>query len=81
MAPKASICKTCWAWWRWRSRALKLTPMACDVESRGEVTRGMTVFDTRWGHAAKPNLDVVTEVDVAAVRRYIGRVLYGNSES
>jgi inosine-uridine nucleoside N-ribohydrolase len=60
---------------------IQLTPMVCDVETlRGELARGMTIFDTRWGHSSKPNIDMASEVDVAAVRRYIGRVLYGNSE-
>jgi inosine-uridine nucleoside N-ribohydrolase len=55
-------------------------PIVCDVETRGELTRGMTVFDTRWGTAAKPNIDISTQVDVAAVRRYIGRILYQNDD-
>jgi inosine-uridine nucleoside N-ribohydrolase len=58
--------------------AMQLKPMVCDVETRGELTRGMTVFDTRWGSSGKANIDMAVEVDVAAVRRYISRVLYGN---
>jgi inosine-uridine nucleoside N-ribohydrolase len=57
---------------------LKLKAMVCDVETRGELTRGMTIFDSRWGCSTKPNIDMAVEVDVPAVRRYIGRVLYGN---
>lgn len=51
-------------------------PALCDVETRGELTRGMTVFDTRWGTSIKPNIDLATSVDVQAVRRYIDRILY-----
>jgi inosine-uridine nucleoside N-ribohydrolase len=55
---------------------LQTKPAICDVETRGELTRGMTVFDTRWGTSAKPNVDLATGVDVQAVRRYINRILY-----
>jgi inosine-uridine nucleoside N-ribohydrolase len=45
------------------------------VEVRGELTRGMSVFDMRWGCQARPNVDLVTAVDVAAVREYIAATL------
>jgi inosine-uridine nucleoside N-ribohydrolase len=61
-----------------RPENVKLKPVACDVETHGHLARGMTIFDTRWGSSAKPNIDVAVEVDVASIRRYIGRVLYGN---
>ncbi len=49
--------------------------MRVDVETRGELTRGMTVFDQRpWEHA-KPNVDVALEVDTAEVRKYVTRIL------
>jgi inosine-uridine nucleoside N-ribohydrolase len=47
-----------------------------DVETRGELTRGMSVFDVRWSCNSKPNIDVAVGVDVAAVRQYIQRTLY-----
>ncbi len=53
-------------------------PVACDVETHGQLTRGMSIFDTRWGSPAKPNIEVAVEVDVASMRRYISRVLYQN---
>jgi inosine-uridine nucleoside N-ribohydrolase len=55
---------------------LQFKPTVCDVETRGELTRGMSVIDTRWGVATKPNVDMAMGVDVQAVRRYIDRVLY-----
>jgi len=61
-----------------RPENVKLKPVACDVETHGHLTRGMTLFDTRWGSPAKPNIDVAVEVDVTSIRRYIGRVLYQN---
>jgi inosine-uridine nucleoside N-ribohydrolase len=49
--------------------------VVADVELRGELTRGMSVFDVRWSSSAKPNVDLATGVDVQAVREYIQRLL------
>ena len=49
--------------------------MRVDVETRGELTRGMTVFDQRSWEAGHANVDVAIEVDTDQVRAYIGRVL------
>jgi inosine-uridine nucleoside N-ribohydrolase len=50
-------------------------PMAVDVETRGELTRGMSVVDVRWTTTAKPNVELAMGVDVQAVRDYIKRTL------
>jgi inosine-uridine nucleoside N-ribohydrolase len=55
--------------------ALTLKPMVVDVETRGELTRGMSVFDMRWTCKTKPNVDLAMAVDVAAVRQYIADTL------
>jgi inosine-uridine nucleoside N-ribohydrolase len=55
--------------------ALSTQPMAVDVETRGELTRGMSVVDRRPGQQPKPNMDMAIGVDRAAVRSYVGRVL------
>jgi inosine-uridine nucleoside N-ribohydrolase len=55
--------------------ALTTRSVAVDVELRGELTRGMSVFDMRWGSSAKPNVEVATGVEVPAVRQYIHRTL------
>ena len=55
--------------------ALQTRHMRVDVETRGELTRGMAVFDERPWSQAKPNVDLVYEADTAAVRRYLNRVL------
>lgn len=55
--------------------ALTTRPMVVDVETRGELTRGMSVVDTRPGIPAKPNVDLVTGVELAAVREYIDQML------
>src|SRR5262249_44189466 len=50
--------------------ALTTRPAYADVETRGDLTRGMSVFDTRWGTKAKPNVELVTAVDIAVARKY-----------
>lgn len=55
--------------------ALTVKPVIVDVETRGELTRGMSVIDTRPQARGSPNVDLATGVDVPAVRNYIGRIL------
>lgn len=55
--------------------ALTTRPVHVDVEVKGELTRGMSVFDVRWGTPAKPNVELATGIDVPAVRQYIQRIL------
>jgi inosine-uridine nucleoside N-ribohydrolase len=55
--------------------ALSTQPMAVDVETRGDLTRGMSVVDRRPGLAPKPNVDMAVGVDATAVRNYVNRVL------
>jgi len=46
-----------------------------DVETRGELTRGMMVVDTRPQPVGPPNARVTTDVSVGEVRQYIERIL------
>jgi inosine-uridine nucleoside N-ribohydrolase len=46
-----------------------------DVETTGELTRGMSVVDARPLTKARSNVELAVGVDVQAVRDYIGRVL------
>jgi inosine-uridine nucleoside N-ribohydrolase len=55
-------------------------PMAVDVETRGELTRGMSVVDNRPEQRPTPNVDVAVGAEVSAVRAYIRRVLGGTAE-
>jgi inosine-uridine nucleoside N-ribohydrolase len=55
--------------------ALRTKPMRADVETRGELTRGMSVFDQRSWEQSLPNVDLAMEVDGPMVRGYIERVL------
>lgn len=42
-----------------------------DVETQGELTRGMTVADLRYRSQARPNMDVVMEVDAEAFLKFL----------
>ena len=44
---------------------VEATPLFVDVETRGELTTGMTVADTRHHTGRAPNADVVMEADIA----------------
>jgi inosine-uridine nucleoside N-ribohydrolase len=54
---------------------LTTKPAVVDVETRGELTRGMSVFDARWSGTAHPNVDLATAVDVQGIRKYIQATL------
>ncbi len=60
-----------------RPEALTTKPVFADVETRGELTRGMCVFDARWSSKAKPNVEVATSVDAGAVRKYLAATVGG----
>jgi inosine-uridine nucleoside N-ribohydrolase len=53
--------------------ALTTRPMKVDVEVRGELTRGMTVVDTRAG--TTPNVEMAVGVDSTLVRQYVKQML------
>jgi inosine-uridine nucleoside N-ribohydrolase len=54
---------------------MRTRSMTVDVELRGELTRGMTVFDQRPWRTTAHNVEVAVEVDGQAVRNYIDRIL------
>src|SRR5262249_52090527 len=58
-----------------RPDALRMRAMRLDVETRGELTRGMAVFDQRAWQPGTTNVDLVYEVNGPAIRRYIAEVL------
>ena len=49
--------------------------MSVDVETQGELTRGMTVFDRRRRSPATANIDVLSDVDSQGILDYIARTL------
>lgn len=55
--------------------AIHTKHMHVDVETQGELTRGMSVFDRRTWEQVTPNVDVAVEVDTKEVRDYIRRVI------
>lgn len=54
-------------------------PMHGDVETSGDLTHGMTVFDRRAHSEEQPNMDVATDVDAAAVEALVLKLLAGAS--
>ncbi len=46
-----------------------------DVETKGELTRGMMVVDARKSPASRPNAQVGVDAAVGEIRQYIGRIL------
>ncbi len=55
--------------------AVSTRAVAVDVETRGELTRGMSVLDVRWSTSARPNVEMAVGVDLQAVRQYVQRTL------
>ncbi len=50
--------------------AFEIQEVYVDVEEKGELTRGLSVFDLR-PNAPAPNVSWITQIDVAAIRQYI----------
>jgi inosine-uridine nucleoside N-ribohydrolase len=55
--------------------AVSTRTVAADVETRGELTRGMSVIDVRWSAVAKPNVELAVGVDIQTVRQYLHQTL------
>jgi inosine-uridine nucleoside N-ribohydrolase len=55
--------------------AITTRPVAVDVETAGELTRGMSVVDMRWNTPPYPNVEMAVGVDVALVRNYFRQTL------
>ena len=49
--------------------------LVADVETQGDLTRGMVVFDRRDGSIEQPNVDVATHLDSQGVRDYFMSLL------
>jgi inosine-uridine nucleoside N-ribohydrolase len=55
--------------------ALSTRSLPVDVETRGELTRGMSVVDTRRSRQGTANVELAVGVDLDAVRDYVFRTL------
>ena len=55
--------------------ALQTEQVRLDVETRGELTRGMTVLDQRQWQGEMNNVDLAKDVDGQAVRAYMESIL------
>ena len=58
-----------------RPTLLTLRSVYVDVETKGELTRGMTVVDMRPTPANSANVQLAVGLDTAAVRGYIDEIL------
>ena len=58
-----------------RPVAVAANGAALDVETRGELTRGMSVVDRRWATTARPMVDLASDVDLRVAKQYIQGVL------
>jgi inosine-uridine nucleoside N-ribohydrolase len=56
-------------------QALTTRPVVVDVETRGELTRGMSVVDMRRTRSGTPNAELAVSVELEPVRTYMDRVL------
>jgi inosine-uridine nucleoside N-ribohydrolase len=52
-------------------------PVALDVETRGDLTRGMTVVDQRSSESKPANVDMAVGVNLESVRDHMHRILGG----
>jgi len=59
-------------------RLFEPSSMAVDVETGGELTCGMTVFDRRGTQRWKENIDVLLDVDIHGVMDYFRRIIRGS---
>jgi len=58
-----------------RPQAISTRTVYADVESRGDLTRGMLVVDTRPNPADRPNVDLAIDVDGMTAREYFAETL------
>jgi len=57
------------------SGVLTTKPLTIDIETRGELTRGMCVVDARRERTAAANVELAVSVEVEPVRAYFDRLL------
>ena len=62
-----------------RPRLFRSEPMMMDVETKGDLTRGMTVFDRRGVRHWQTNIDVLCEIDAQGVLDYLSHVMRTSS--
>ncbi len=58
-----------------RPQAFSMRSVYADVESQGDLTRGMLVVDTRPNSGDRPNVDLAIDVDDTIAREYFAETL------
>jgi inosine-uridine nucleoside N-ribohydrolase len=61
-----------------RPRLCETRSLSVDVETRGELTRGMTVFDRRGIPRWQANIDAALDVDAQGVLDYLSSIVAGS---
>jgi inosine-uridine nucleoside N-ribohydrolase len=61
-----------------RPQAFSTRSVYADVETNGELTRGMLVVDTRPSPTDRPNIDLAIDVDATIAREYFAEILGWN---
>jgi inosine-uridine nucleoside N-ribohydrolase len=62
----------CWMLW---PQYFTTRPMAVDIETQGELTRGMCVIETRPGKMA-PNVDMVVDADLVSLKAELHKAFH-----
>jgi inosine-uridine nucleoside N-ribohydrolase len=62
----------CWLLW---PQFFTARPMAIDVETQGELTRGMCVVETRQGKKT-PNVDMVIDADLVSLKAELHKAFH-----
>lgn len=57
-------------------KAIETRPMHVDIETRGDLTRGMAVFDQRPWKSVSPNVELAVHIDSQGLRDYIKQTLF-----
>lgn len=55
--------------------SVSTTPKFVEIETKGELTRGMSVVDERRNSAGKPNVQLAVGAAIGEIRQYIDRTL------
>lgn len=58
-----------------RPQAFSTRSVSADIETQGELTKGMLVVDTRPNADARANVDLAIDVDITIVREYFAETL------
>lgn len=59
-----------------RPESCKMRSIPVDVETQGEISRGMSIFDTRRHQGGKANANVILQIETSAFERYLNDLIH-----